>query len=198
MRNAEYPHVVIVAGPNGAGKSTAAPRLLRDYLGITEFVNADVIAQGLSAFNPAGMAMQAGRIMLNRMRELADERKSFACETTLAARSYAIWMQELRASGYKVQLVYLWLRSPETAIERVAERVRNGGHHVPEDVVRRRYERGLDNLFNIYMPIVDSWVILDNSDPSGYLTIATKMPDTPVHIWNESHWDRIKEKFHDA
>lgn len=192
MRNAESPHVVIVAGPNGAGKSTAAPALLRDFLGIAEFVNADVIAQGLSAFNPAGTAVQAGRIMLSRIRELADERKSFAYETTLAARSYANWIQELRESGYQVHLVYLWIRSPETAIERVAERVRNGGHHVPEDVVRRRYERGLSNLFNIYMPIVDYWVVLDNSDPDGYQLIASQVRGNSLQIQNESLWGLIE------
>jgi predicted ABC-type ATPase len=197
MRNEtmESPNIVIVAGPNGAGKSTAAPSLLRDFLGITEFVNADVFAQGLSAFNPAGAAVQAGRIMLSRMRELADDRKSFAYETTLAARSHANWMQELREAGYQIHLVYLWIRSPDTAVERVAERVRQGGHNIPEDVIRRRYERGLRNLFNIYIPIVDSWVLLDNSDSIGYVTIATQMPGTPIHVSNERLWIRIKEKF---
>ena len=113
----ESPNVVIVAGPNGAGKSTAAPRLLRDYLGISEFVNADVIAQGLSAFNPEGAALQAGRAMLGRIRELSDRRDSFAFETTLAAKSYATFVRELCQSGYQVYLVFLWIPSPAVAIE---------------------------------------------------------------------------------
>jgi predicted ABC-type ATPase len=128
------PHVIVVAGPNGAGKSTAAPRLLRDALSVREFVNADTIAAGLSAFRPESVAIAAGRIMLARMRVLAAAREDFAFETTLASRSFAPWLAGLQSGGYHVHLLFLWLRSPELAVSRVAERVRLGGHDVPADV----------------------------------------------------------------
>lgn len=136
-------HVVVVAGPNGAGKSTAAPALLNDALAVKEFVNADAIAAGLSAFRPESVAIAAGRIMLERMRSLASAGDNFAFETTLASRSFAPWLKTLRSSGYRVHLLFLWLRAPELAIQRVAERVRLGGHDIPEAVIRRRYTAGL-------------------------------------------------------
>jgi predicted ABC-type ATPase len=148
--NAVSPDVVMLAGPNGAGKSTAAPALLRDILSVNEFVNADVIAQGLSAFEPERAAPAAGRIMLARLRELARQRESFAFETTLASRSFAPWIAGLKSEGgYKFRLVFLWLPSPEAAVARVAERVRAGGHDVPEATIRRRYAAGLKNFFTL-------------------------------------------------
>ena len=137
------PYVIVVAGANGAGKSTAAPDLLRDALEVTEFVNADMIASGLSAFRPESVAITAGRIMLARMRQLAAARENFAFETTLASRSFAPWLASLKESGYHVHLLFLWLRNAELAASRVAERVRLGGHDVPAYVVRRRYANGL-------------------------------------------------------
>ena len=136
------PSVVILAGPNGAGKSTAAPALLQGALAVDEFVNADVIARGLSAFEPDRVAIAAGRIMLARLDELAAQRVDFAFETTLATRSFAPWLLGLTLSGYDVHLFFLWLSSADLAVARVADRVRAGGHHVPEAVVRRRYSAG--------------------------------------------------------
>jgi len=118
------PSVVILAGPNGAGKSTAAPELLQEELAVSEFVNADVIARGLSAFDPDRAAMAAGRVMLARLNELARQRESFAFETTLASRSFAPWLRDLRASGYAVHLLFLWLSSPELAVARRPSRSR--------------------------------------------------------------------------
>lgn len=146
---ADRPHIVVLAGPNGAGKSTIAPQLLHGLLGMTEFVNADTIARGLSAFDPQSVALQAGRIMLQRIRELAGSRASFAFESTLASRTIEGFLREQIAVGYAVHLLFLWLPSPELAVARVAERVRTGGHHVPDDVVRRRYNRGLRNLLGL-------------------------------------------------
>lgn len=157
------PKIVILAGPNGAGKSTSAAKLLRGALKVEEFVNADTIAQGLSAFAQDRVAFQAGRIMLKRLSELAAARASFAFETTLASRSYAPWLTELRATSYKVHLVFLWLPSADEAVARVAERVRAGGHHVPEKTIRRRYDAGLKNLLGIYLPLADTWQVVDNS-----------------------------------
>lgn len=163
MAEQSQPTVVILAGANGAGKTTAAPYLLRDEMGIKEFVNADVIAQGLSGFNPAAVNFEAGAIMLRRLRKLSNERQSFAFETTLASRSFVPWLRELDSNGYLIDLNFLWLPSPDMAVQRVRERVKHGGHSVPESVIRRRFDRGLGNFFNLYMPIAHDWAIYDNS-----------------------------------
>ena len=157
------PNVVVLAGPNGAGKSTSAPSILKDALGVDEFVNADVIAQGLSGFEPERAAMAAGRIMLARLRDLARQRTSFAFETTLASRSFAPWLADLIGQGYQFHLVFLWLPDPDMAVARVAARVREGGHAVPEETIRRRYEAGLRNFFGLYQPMATTWNICDNS-----------------------------------
>lgn len=132
------PKVVVIAGPNGAGKSTAAPAVLRNTLRVNEFVNADTIAAGLSAFSPdaVAVAVAAGRIMLDRLRDLAGEGRDFAFETTLASMSFAPWLRTLQLRGYAFHLVYLWLPTVELAIAMVAERVRRGGHAIAEDTVR--------------------------------------------------------------
>jgi predicted ABC-type ATPase len=129
---------------------------LKGKLAVTEFVNADVIAQGLSGFNPDAVSFVAGRIMLRRLRELAKERASFAFETTLASRTFAPWLERLVLEGYRFHLVFLWLPSVELALARVADRVRMGGHNVPELTVRRRYHSGLRNFFQIYQPMTTS------------------------------------------
>ncbi|MGH2367410.1 MAG: zeta toxin family protein [Chloroflexota bacterium] len=157
------PNVVVIAGPNRAGKSTAAPFLLKDALGVTEFVNADVIAQGVSAFEPEQVAVMAGRIMLARLRELAQRRVDFAFETTLASRSFAPWLTRLVASSYAFHLVFLWLPAADFAVQRVAARVRLGGHSVPEEVVRRRYDAGLRNFFALYQPLTTTWQMYDSA-----------------------------------
>src|SRR5712692_3230128 len=141
------PLIVVVAGPNGAGKSTTAPRLLQEALTVSEFVNADPIAIGLSAFRPQSVAMAAGRVMLTRMKALARARSDFAFETTLASRSFVPWLSALRAAGYRVHLAFLSLPSSDLAVARVAERRRQGGHDVPELVIRRRFGAGLRNFF---------------------------------------------------
>jgi len=167
------PQVIVIAGPNGAGKTTLAPFLLRDRFNVFPFVNADVIASGLSAFEPERVAIDAGRVMLRRLRDLSNKRESFAFESTLAARSYAPWLKQLRDVGYEVHLLFVWLHSAELAIERVAERVRRGGHFIGPDKVRRRYQRGIRNLLDLYIPIADTWAIYDNSQHGSPLLIAT-------------------------
>jgi predicted ABC-type ATPase len=168
----DAPVVIMVAGPNGAGKSSIAPGLLADALGVTEYVNADVIARGISGFNPDGAAVGAGRIMLARLDELADERQSFAFETTGASRSFASRLRMLRRGGYFFILVYVWVDSADIAVERVAKRVTLGGHSVPEDTIRRRYMRGLGNFFDLYQPLADEWQFYDNSTPGNGILIA--------------------------
>jgi predicted ABC-type ATPase len=189
--NASPPHVVVVAGANGSGKSTSAPALLRDALEVTEFVNADTIAAGLSAFRPQSVAVAAGRIMLARMRALAIAREDFAFETTLASRSFAPWLKQLREGGYRVHILFLWLRNEELAVRRVAERVRAGGHSVPEDVVRRRYRAGMRNFFGLYVPLADSWQMLDNSESGKPRLVATGNDQLFVH--DAETWQRIQK-----
>ena len=185
------PDVVVIAGPNGAGKSTLAPALLRDTFNITEFVNADTIAQGLSAFAPESVAFEAGRVTLGRLRELASEGQNFAFETTLATRSYAPWLRGLQKSGYQVCLVFLWLESIDIAIKRVAARVSAGGHSIPEETIRRRYERGLKNLFEMYIPISNSWRVFQASsiipkEIARYDELGGEV------IFDQDLWKRIK------
>lgn len=181
------PSVVILDGPNGAGKSTVAPELLRDTLSVNEFVNADVIARGLSAFDPESAAIAAGRVMLARLHELARQRVSFSFETTLASRSFAPWLRDLRASGYAVHLFFLWLSSADLAVQRVAERVAAGGHTVPEDAVRRRYRAGIQNFFGLYQPIVSSWALFNASGPEPTL-VAESLESEPPKVYDPHIW----------
>jgi len=153
----------IIGGCNGAGKTTASYTVLPDILDCREFVNADEIARGLSPFNPADVAIEAGRLMLKRIEELLAREESFSIETTLATRSYVNLVHRAHNKGYRVTLLFFWLNSPELAIQRVAERVSKGGHDIPEDIIRRRYVSGIQNLFNLYAAEVDSWSIYDNS-----------------------------------
>jgi predicted ABC-type ATPase len=164
VSEASSPNVYIVAGPNGAGKSTFARLFLPDYADCKEFVNADLIAAGLSPFNPESLAIQAGRLMLERIETLARSGVDFGFETTLAGRGYTPLLKRLRDEGYRLHLLFLWLPDPEIAVARVLERVSSGGHSVPEDVIRRRFRRGLFNLFHLYMPLLDSTLIFNNSD----------------------------------
>lgn len=188
------PHAVVIAGPNGAGKSTAAPALLRDLLGLVEFVNADILARGLSGFNPEGAALQAGRIMLSRLKRLASDGADFAFETTLAARSYAPWLRELQGRGYAVHLVFLWLPSPEAARARVQDRVRRGGHSIPDDVIRRRYAAGLHNFFRLYRSLTDTWRFYDNSLNSGPRLIAAGKGGQATYLGDEHLWKKIEAR----
>jgi len=193
--NNDAPSIVVIAGPNGSGKSTAAPSLLRDFVGVREFVNADVIAQGLSAFDVARAAVPAGRIMLARLKDLAASQASFAFETTLAARSFAPWLKELRLAGYQTHLMFLWLPTPEMAISRVASRVGRGGHDIPSDTVRRRYRSGLENFFQLYRPIVDSWAMFDNSDRNGYDLIARQLSNYELEVKNPEIWNSLLREY---
>jgi predicted ABC-type ATPase len=190
---AQSPKVVVIAGPNGAGKSTAASHILQDALAVQEFVNADVIARGLSAFKPESVAVSAGKIMLRRLKELASERASFAFETTLASRSFAPWLGDLVASGYLFHLVFVWLPGPEFAIARVADRVRSGGHHVPDETIRRRYSAGLRNFFALYQPLATSWQMIDNMDVAQPRIIAEGAQRKPRRIVDETLWKAIEE-----
>lgn len=157
------PNLYILAGPNGAGKTTVAYKVLPEVVACKEFVNADEIARGLSPFNVEAVAFEAGRIMLERIDYLIEKRADFALETTLSTRSYAQLIKRVRAIGYETTLIYSCLDSIELAKERVQSRVEEGGHNIPPDVIERRYERSLKNLVDMYLPICDAWIIIDNS-----------------------------------
>jgi len=186
----ENPKIIVIAGCNGAGKSTIAPHLLRDAFGLKEFVNADTIAQGLSAFSPESVSLEAGKLMLKRLRELANGRKSFAFETTLATRFYAQWMKDLKSQGFEFHLVFLWLKNPELASARVKERVASGGHNIPEYVIYRRYFKGLQNFFKLYKPLANSWTFYDNSKFGNPDIIAEGVKESE-RILNQKVWREI-------
>ena len=172
MSDEPKPKVILISGPNGAGKSTSAASLLRGAFDVPHFVNADAIARGLSEFASNLVALEAGKLMLTRLEALAAAGESFAFETTLASRTFAPRLRGLIAAGYEFHLFYLWVVSPELSILRIQNRVRQGGHHVPDDTVRQRYIRGLKNLFDLYRPIATSWHIYDASRPSGPELVA--------------------------
>jgi predicted ABC-type ATPase len=154
--------IIIIAGPNGAGKTTFARSFLPKEAHCPRFINADLIAAGLSPFAPEAAAVKAGRLMINEIEGCVRRSENFAFETTLAGIGYVAKIRDWRAQGYRVSLFFLCLPDPETAIARVAQRVRQGGHNIPEAVIRRRFVAGLRNLENVYKPIVNSWAKYDN------------------------------------
>ena len=161
--NKKEPNLYIIAGPNGAGKTTFARRFLPDYVKCLEFINADLIAGGLSPFVPERAAIRAGRIMMEQLQSLSAQRRDFGFETTLSGKTYVKLFGKLKEKGYRINLFFLWIGKADLAIERIADRVRKGGHSIPENVVRRRFAKGLTNFVNLYRPILDSWFIFDNS-----------------------------------
>jgi len=155
--------IFVLGGSNRAGKSTTATVLLPETLSIEQFVNADLIAKGLSPFAPQTSALEAGRLMLTRIHDLRSRGESFAFETTLASRSYVRFLEECQQAGYLVHVAYIWLSSVNLALHRVAVRVQQGGHDVPAETIERRYLRGLRNFFDLYLPLADAWTLCDNS-----------------------------------
>ncbi|MBK5212156.1 MAG: zeta toxin family protein [Flavobacteriaceae bacterium] len=184
----------IIAGCNGAGKTTASFTILPDILNCNEFVNADEIAKGLSPFNPDKSSFQAGRLMLERIKDLIKTGSDFVFETTLATKSYKNLVVEAQKKGYEVTLLFFYLKSPDLAIKRVKIRVKEGGHNTPKNVIKRRYENGLKNFFGIFKPIVDKWILIDNSKGGFQKTIA-KGDIREVRIMNSNKWNLLKEKY---
>ncbi len=183
--------VFVIGGPNGAGKTTAAGVLIPGHLGIREFVNADEIARGISPFNPEGSAIAAGKLMLQRIGELMRRGESFAIETTCAGRSHVRLLSECRDHGYRLTLIFLWLPSAEHALARVARRVREGGHRIPDDIVVRRYAAGLRNMRDLYLPLADVAAIYDNSDRAPKL-VAERTRGNPLAIYDVTIWSLIE------
>jgi predicted ABC-type ATPase len=189
-RKPKQPTVVVIAGPNGAGKSTAAPYLLKQALGILEFVNADQIAVGLSAYSPETVSFEAGRIMLKRLHELAASKASFAFESTLSSRTFALFLSQCKAQGYSVQIFYVALPSAALAVNRVALRVKLGGHNIPQAEIERRFQRSLHNLFELYLPLADKWSVLDNA--SGTLKPIANGTGRRTYLEDSEKWLNLK------
>ena len=182
------PNLYIIAGCNGAGKTTASFTILPEILKVREFVNADSIAAGLSPFNVESVAFEAGRIMLQRIQQLMTEKEDFAFETTLSTRSYVSLIKQAQTMGYNITLLYFWLISPDFAKQRVAKRVSQGGHNIPKEVIERRYYRGIANLLNLYIPIVDNWIVIDNMEVKPNIIVrGTAKGDKLIlnsELWN--------------
>ena len=185
------PLVMILAGPNGSGKTTAAARILRDRLHVSEFVNADTVARGLSGFNEESVAFDAGRIMLRRLGQLAEQRADFAFETTLSSRTFVAFLRKLIDSGYRGHLAFLWVPSPELNIIRVADRVRRGGHFIKEEDIRRRYTRCISNFFNLYRRLPIEWEFFDNRDREPNL-LARGYAQEAREVFQDSLWREIE------
>ena len=192
MSEIEDKKLYVIAGCNGAGKTTASFTILPGILDCREFVNADEIARGVSPFQPEKAAFEAGRIMLRRIEMLMGERASFAFETTLSTKSYKNTILEARSIGYNVTLLYFWLESVALAKERVNIRVSEGGHNIAPEIIERRYMRGIENLFDIYLPIVDAALIFDNSF-GDYQLIADKQLNEGLNISRQEQFQKMKQ-----
>lgn len=184
------PELYIIAGPNGAGKTTASTTILPEVLNCKEFINADYIAAGISPFNSDSVAVQAGRIMLERIQKMISEHQSFAIETTLSTKYYQNLIHQAKKEGYKTTIIFFWLKSPELAIQRVSKRVSLGGHNIPSNVLIRRYSRGISNLLKVFINLCDVWMLYDNSDLAPIL-IAKGADQSEIEIINETTFNLI-------
>lgn len=184
--------IFIIAGPNGAGKTTTALSLLPNFINIYEFINADEIARGLAPFHPESMALVASKLMISRIQNLLKAHKSFAFETTASGKNYIKHLNEARNCGYEINLMYLWLIDEDLAVKRVAQRVTQGGHFVPEDTIRRRYKLGIKNIMEYYLPLADNALIIDNSIVESQKVIARKEINGPLKIENTKLWEEMQ------
>ena len=190
------PKVYVIAGPNGAGKTTFVKEFLPNFADCINFINADLIAAGISPFSPESASVKAGRIMIEQMREYAQANKDFAFETTMSGRSHSVFIKEMRSKGYEVHLIFLWLKNVDLALKRISDRVKSGGHNVPEDVVRRRFSRGIKNFISIYAKLSDSWTLFDNSYSQPIL--IAKEDNRKMTISERELFERIRKGMEEA
>ncbi|PRY89049.1 zeta toxin family protein [Mongoliibacter ruber] len=184
----------IIAGCNGAGKTTASYTILPEILNCKEFVNADEIAKGISPFQPEKAGIEAGRFMLKRIKKLLESGENFAFETTLSTRSYVQFVERAKELNYQVTCLFFWLDSDDLAVSRVARRVKEGGHHIPEDVIRRRYKSGLENFFRLFLPKVDNWLFVNNSGDTYEIMAEGGVNDVTIN--NKELWEGLKQKYY--
>ena len=189
----QHPNLYIIAGPNGAGKTTASYTLLPEMLNCINFVNADEIARGLSPFSPNAVDVQAARIMLQRIDELLLQKADFAIETTLATRSYVQLVKRAQAIGYKVHLLFFYLESPEQAIQRVAQRVKEGGHGIPKEVIRRRFKLGITNLIKLFIPICDSVLVYNNIKTPAQIIARKRNQAETIELIEPETWKKLTQ-----
>ena len=184
--------IVLIGGPNGAGKTTTARVLLPEFFHLHPFLNADDIARDLAPWDVESAALSAGRILIERMHSLVRNGESFALESTLSGKSYIPLLKDCRANGWSIALYYFWLPSPEDSIARVANRVSQGGHHIPDEVIYRRFKTGIWNMRHLYLPLADTAAIYDNSGEKRIL-IADRESGWPLVIHEEERWSKIEE-----
>jgi len=184
----------IIAGCNGAGKTTASYTILPEILDCKEFVNADEIAKGISPFQPEKAGIESGRLMLKRIKKLLESGESFAFETTLSARSYVQLIDRAKQLDYQVTCLFFWLDSEELAISRVETRVNEGGHHIPENVIRRRYKSGLKNFFSLFLAKVDNWLFVNNSGDNYEIIAEGALSEETIN--NVEQWEKLKKNYH--
>jgi predicted ABC-type ATPase len=184
-------NVYIIAGANGSGKTTFAKKFLPEYANCPNFVNADLIASGLSPFGPRSAAIKAGKLVLQQIQEFASRGVDFAFETTLSGKSYVSLFKDLREKDYTLHLFFLWIPSPELAVARVKDRVAEGGHSVPAEDVRRRFTRGMHNFFGLYEPLLNSWMLFDNSKAKPMLIARRRNGDKEVV--NKELFDKVNK-----
>ncbi|MFZ4057973.1 MAG: zeta toxin family protein [Ferruginibacter sp.] len=185
------PNLYIISGCNGAGKTTASFTILPEMLDCKEFVNADEIAKGLSPFQPESVSFQAGRLMIERINELIKNNVDFAFETTLTTLSYLNTIKLAKEKGYTVTLLFFWLNDVNLAIERVKIRVTEGGHNIPEETIRRRYFRGINNLINKFIKLCDFWIVINNSS-KPFSFVAEGQGKTHIKVHDDKSWEKIK------
>lgn len=185
----------IIAGCNGAGKTTASYIILPEILDCKEFVNADEIAKGISPFQPEKVGIEAGRLMLKRINKILESGENFAFETTLSTKSYIQFIKKARLLDYQVTCLFFWLDSEELAISRVETRVKEGGHHIPEDVIRRRYKSGLKNFFNLFLDKVDNWLFINNSGDAYEVIAEGALNDETIN--NIEQWELLKRNYYE-
>jgi len=192
MNHKNTPHLYIIAGPNGSGKTTFAKEFLPQYVKCQNFINADMIAQGLAPFSPQTVAIKAGRLLLSQIQEYSLKKVDFAFETTLSGKTYASLFRKLKKKRYEIHLFFLWLPNADLALARIKERVAKGGHNIPSTDVRRRFFRSIHNFFNIYSYLVDTWSLFDNSSKPhliakkehGRLTVYEQKVFESIHSKN--------------
>ena len=183
--------IYIIAGPNGAGKTTFAQKFLPDYANCQNFVNSDLIAKGLAPFSPQRVALKAGKLVLEQISDYAKQKLDFAFETTLAGRTYFNLLEKFKSDGYELHLFFLWIPSTKLALARIKDRVAQGGHNVPAPDVKRRFKRSIHNLFHLYLPLLDSWMLFDNAGIKPYL-IAENV-NRKILIYDRILFEKIKK-----